>query len=242
MVDQHSFLRNVGTTDIGTFEFNGTNPNPNTAPTITSNSGGATASISVAENSTAVTTVTAADSDLPAQSLTYSLSGDDQAQFAIHPSTGVLTFASAPDFEAPTDAGGNNVFNVIVHVSDTNGGIDSQDLAITVTDINENLYLISGTIYEDVDGDGLVSDDGVGLANAIVSLYRDNGDGTMGAGDTIVNSLMANAGVSTPSLARRWGTTGSWLTRGRSSGPAGSMAVMRSTISGPSRRSVRRAV
>ncbi len=45
------------------------------APVITSNGGGTTAAINVAENSTAVTTVTATDADLPAQALTYSIVG-----------------------------------------------------------------------------------------------------------------------------------------------------------------------
>ena len=72
-------------------------------------------------------------------------------------------------------------------------GINPPDLTVTNIDNDAPIYSISGTIYEDVDGDGQVSDDGVGLANAIVSIYLDNGDGTIGAGDTIVNSLMANS-------------------------------------------------
>ncbi len=105
----------------------------NADPVITSDGSGNSAVISVAENSTAVTTVTATDSDMPAQSLTYSLSGVDQAWFAIHPTTGVLTFATPPNYETPTDAGGNNVYNVTVQVSDGAGGSDTQDLAVTVT-------------------------------------------------------------------------------------------------------------
>jgi serralysin len=69
---------------------------------------GATAS--VAENTTAVMTVTATDADLPAQTLTYSIvGGADAAKFAINSSTGALSFATAPDYEVPTDAGSNNV-------------------------------------------------------------------------------------------------------------------------------------
>src|SRR5438132_6914921 len=61
----------------------------NSAPIITSNGGGTTASISVAENGTAVTTVTATDVD--GQTLIYSISGTDAAKFSINSSTGVLT-------------------------------------------------------------------------------------------------------------------------------------------------------
>ena len=50
---------------------------------------------------------------------TYSLvGGADLALFAINASTGVLTFVAAPNFEAPTDAGANNVYDVTVQVSD----------------------------------------------------------------------------------------------------------------------------
>ena len=52
--------------------------NDNT-PVITSDGGGATAALNVAENTTAVTTVTATDADLPAQTLTYTISGGADA-------------------------------------------------------------------------------------------------------------------------------------------------------------------
>ena len=63
-----------------------------TAPIITSNSGGDTASVSVAENTTAVTTVVATDTN----TRTYTISGGaDSAKFSI--SSGALTFSSAPN-------------------------------------------------------------------------------------------------------------------------------------------------
>ncbi len=113
----------------------------NTSPTITSNGGGATASVSIVENSTAVTTVAASDADLPAQTLTYSISGGvDAARFSINSSTGDLSFVAVPDYEAPTDSGANNVYDVIVQVSD--GSLtDTQAIAISVTNINEGFWL-----------------------------------------------------------------------------------------------------
>ena len=48
----------------------------------------------------------------------------------------MLSFASAPDFEVPTDAGGDNVYNVDVLVSD-GALIDTQSIAVTVTNVNE---------------------------------------------------------------------------------------------------------
>ena len=114
----------------------------NAAPAITSNGGGATASIGVAENTTAITTVTATDADLPAQMLTYSISGGaDAAKFTVNASTGALSFVTAPNFEAPTDAGADNVYDVIVQASD--GSLtDTQAIAVTVTPVNDNAPVI----------------------------------------------------------------------------------------------------
>ncbi|UPK40778.1 cadherin domain-containing protein (plasmid) [Bradyrhizobium sp. 186] len=111
--------------------------NANEAPVISSNGGGATAAVSVAENSTAVTTVVASDPDAGA-TLSYSIvGGADAAKFTINSTTGALAFATAPNFEAPTDAGGNNVYDVTVQASDGLGGTDSQAIAVTVTNVNE---------------------------------------------------------------------------------------------------------
>src|SRR5204862_58801 len=95
--------------------------NVNEAPVITSDGGGATASINVAENSTAVTTVTSTDVDA-GDSKSFSISGGaDSALFTINSSTGALSFLAAPNFEAPGDVGGNNVYDVQVKVTD--GGL-----------------------------------------------------------------------------------------------------------------------
>ncbi len=103
------------------------------APSITSNGGGASASISVAENQTAVTTVTASNPDGGA--LTFSLTGGaDLGRFSISSTTGVLTFLSAPDFENPTDADANNAYVVTVTAT-APGGSDSQTITVTVTNV-----------------------------------------------------------------------------------------------------------
>ncbi|WP_284186858.1 cadherin domain-containing protein, partial [Zoogloea oryzae] len=107
-------------------------------PAITSNGGGSTAGVSVAENTTAVTTVAATDPDGAAQTLTYSLAGGaDQAKFQINGSTGALSFLVAPNFEAPTDADSNNVYEVIVQVGDGTGATDTQTINVTVTNAND---------------------------------------------------------------------------------------------------------
>jgi hypothetical protein len=107
--------------------------NANEAPTVTS-----PASYSVAENGTAVATMTATDPDLPAQPLSWSIvAGGDSARFGIDSATGALSFVTTPNFEAPADANADNVYTVTVRVSDGLGGSADRTLSITVTDVNE---------------------------------------------------------------------------------------------------------
>ena len=139
-----------GLTYDETFTINVTDVNE-AAPRITSNRGGATALINIAENATAVTRVTASDADTR-QTLAYSIvGGADAAKFTINSSTGALSFVSAPNYEAPTDSGGNNVYDVTVQVSDGSGGVDSQAISVTVTAVNErptDLSLSANTVAE----------------------------------------------------------------------------------------------
>ena len=111
----------------------------NEAPTITSDLGGPTAIVLAAENQTAVTTVVATDQDA-LDTQTYSITGGlDQLQFNIDLNSGVLTFITAPNFEIPTDNGGNGVYDVVVTVSDSGlpALTDSQSISVTVTDAND---------------------------------------------------------------------------------------------------------
>ena len=115
----------------------------NDAPVIDSNGGGDTASVSVAENQTAVATVHA--TDVENDGLTYSISGGaDAGLFSINSNTGVLTFNTAPNFEAPADAGADNVYDVVVTVTDNNttgasNGVktDVQTISVSVTNVND---------------------------------------------------------------------------------------------------------
>ena len=106
-------------------------------PAITSNGGGSTASVSVEENQTAVTTVTAIGGVTP---YVFSVSGGaDAAKFSINASSGVLTFALAPDFETPEDADENNVYEVVVRAENADNAsvYDQQAISVTVTDSDE---------------------------------------------------------------------------------------------------------
>ena len=101
------------------------------APVFTSG-----ASASAAENQTSAYTAQATDAE--GDTVTYSLSGGtDVSLFTIDPNTGVVSFITAPDFEAPGDAGADNVYDIEVTASDGTN-TTTQAVAITVTDVNDN--------------------------------------------------------------------------------------------------------
>ncbi|HET8546235.1 MAG TPA: N,N-dimethylformamidase beta subunit family domain-containing protein, partial [Pseudolabrys sp.] len=175
------------------------NAGSNQPPTITSNGGGATAAVSIPESTTAVTAVTATDPNA-GQTLAYSIAGGADAQlFTINATTGALAFLTAPNFEAPTDSGGNNVYDVTVQVSDGNGGTDTQGIAVTVQNVvgltlngTNQADTLTGTSEPDIinglDGDDVLQ--GLGGNDAL------NGD----AGNDTASYSASPAGV-TVSLA-----------------------------------------
>jgi hypothetical protein len=70
--------------------------------------------------------------------LSLSISGGaDQAAFSIDSATGELSLTSAADFEAPSDANADNVFEVTLEVSDSNGESDQLNLLLTINNVNE---------------------------------------------------------------------------------------------------------
>ena len=107
--------------------------NINEAPTIT----GGPATINVPENSTTIGSYAASDVDDP-DTQTWSVeSADDGNFFEIDENSGALSFINAPNFEDKQDAGGNNVYNVTVKVTDAGNLSDTRDVAVTVTNLNE---------------------------------------------------------------------------------------------------------
>ena len=111
------------------------------------------ATANVEENQTAAYTAVATDAD--GDDLTYSLSGTDAALFTIDPATGVVSFNEAPDVEAPSDANGDNVYDIIVTASDNTGGTPdtNQAVAITVTGVNDNSPVFTSPATANVEED-----------------------------------------------------------------------------------------
>jgi len=166
-------------------------------PVISSNGGGATASVSVNENVTgSIVNVDASDAD--GNGLTYAIAGGaDAARFTIDPSTGLLSFVASPNFEAPTDVGGDNSYEVIAQASD-GSRTDTQTITVTVNDINdapvldnagdmamttvlENHINNGGDRISDIiasAGSDRISDDDAGAAEGIAVIAVDNTLGT----------------------------------------------------------------
>lgn len=130
-------------------------PNPNTAPTLTD-----PGAITLLEGGAVVATIAGTDSEN--DSLTFALSsGDDENLFRMS-SSGELSFITAPDFEIPSDAGGDNIYEVTVQVSD-GALLDTQALTVTITDAFEGRVVdapIKGArVFIDLNGDGVQDDD-----------------------------------------------------------------------------------
>src|SRR5258705_8006466 len=103
---------------------------------------GTTASVSIAENATTAATNRAPEPDA-GSTLTHSIvGGADAAWFTVKSSSGALSFVPAPDYEKPTEADGNNVYDVTVQVSD--GTLtDTQAIASTEKHTTENAPVIT---------------------------------------------------------------------------------------------------
>ena len=107
---------------------NVTNVNDN-SPVFTSS-----ATFSAAENQTAIDTVTATDAD--GDDVTFKVSGSELAIT----STGVLTFASAPDYETKSS------YTATVTATDGTNST-TQDITVNVTDVNDVPVFTSGSIF-----------------------------------------------------------------------------------------------
>ena len=92
-------------------------------------------SASVPENTAFVLNVTA--SDLEGRLVTFGIvGGADQDKLTINSFTGALNLIALPDFENPTDANHDNIYEVKVAVSDGTN-LTQQTIAVTVTDTND---------------------------------------------------------------------------------------------------------
>ncbi len=115
-----------------------------TAPTFTSSS-----SFSAAEN---ISISTAAATIKVSESATVTISsGADASLFTISNSdtvTALIKFKVSPNYEAPSDSGGNNVYDLVLTATDSASNAGTQTITITVTDVVDtssfNSFSVSG--------------------------------------------------------------------------------------------------
>ena len=108
--------------------------NVDEAPIITTTSRTAFA---LQENRTSrLYTFRAADPE--GEAVNWTPGGTDGSAFTID-ERGALSFADPPDFESPTDSGGDNVYNVVVQARDAAFNTAGLDIVVTVTDHNEGV-------------------------------------------------------------------------------------------------------
>ena len=70
-------------------------------------------------------------------------SGNDGAKFRIR-TDGTLSFISAPDFEAPVDADGNNIYTLTVLAIDADSNATDQTISVAVRDVDDTAPIITG--------------------------------------------------------------------------------------------------
>ena len=112
----------------------GTDPPGTNAPPVFDSP----ADYAVSENTAEVGTLRASDPDGTDEVTGFTIAGGaDQGHFRLNPSNASLRFATAPDFERPTDAAGANAYTVTVQATSGTGDrarTATQTITVAVTD------------------------------------------------------------------------------------------------------------
>ena len=155
------------------------------APVITSGGGAEAFGVSLPEGETEITTVTAEDVDANT-TLSFEIAGGpDEAKLTIDPLSGELSFVEAPNFETPTDADGDNVYQVDVVVFDDSDLSDSQSISVTVSDVDENPIIEADSEIEILENETNVfalgaTDEGLDSTGAALTWsIEEGGDGSL---------------------------------------------------------------
>ena len=111
-----------------------------------------TLTLNYRENGTA-SLYTLSANGLEQSTTTWSLEGTDDYYFTIG-STGILSFASSPDYESPADSGGDNVYEVTVSARDDALNSVVVEVTVTVEDVDEPPLITGITTIVDYDENG----------------------------------------------------------------------------------------
>ena len=141
--------------------------------------------------------VVIAASDVDGGVLSYAISGGaDATLFTIDETTGLLRFVTAPDFSAPADMSGDNVYDVEITLSDGQGGTVAHDVEIEIQRDGEAILpRINEIHYDNAGGDTgefieIRVEAGADISGLSVELYN-------GSNGTVYNTTA-------PQRARRW--------------------------------------
>ncbi|MBF0294938.1 MAG: cadherin domain-containing protein [Magnetococcales bacterium] len=178
-------------TDIGvlTVTINGAND----APTITS-----ATTASFAENGTGTAyAATATDPESDAITWSFAGTGADESKFDIT-AGGVVTFKTAPNYEVPTDANTDNVYEVTMVATDNGSGslTASQAVSISVTNVNDAPVITAPSAASLT---ALATED-TALAVSFSVADEDDSGGTMQASLSVTNGTMTLGGGSGVSI------------------------------------------
>ena len=91
----------------------------------------------VVENDAAATVYKVSATDDDGDSLTFTITGTGSVDFSLNPTTGVVTLADALDYES------TSVYYLTIRASDSNGGVATTSLNVTVLDQNDSPQFLS---------------------------------------------------------------------------------------------------
>ena len=161
------FVSDGELTDRQTLYIQILNVDENLAPIIISYGGAEDADLITAENETTVTTIKAVDPD--GSNVSYFIEGGEDADlFLINSTSGSVSFAQAPDYEAPSDQDDDNVYKLVVGASDGKAS-DTIALSIEVVDIEEAKPIASIKLSSSAVSENLPAGTEVGELSAVLS-------------------------------------------------------------------------
>jgi hypothetical protein len=116
--------------------------------------------------------------------------GADDGLFQIDGFSGELSFVNSPDFEAPQDSNADNVYEVEVMVDDGNGGVATQTIQITLL----NQASITGSVFVDVNGNGLYDANEPGIDGVTVELLDASGNAVLDEFNNPITATTSDGG------------------------------------------------
>jgi hypothetical protein len=144
------YNQELSSTNIQTL-YDSTSPNYAEVPDTTAPTFSSSTSFTAAEN--IATSATAATISVSESSTITISSGSDAARFNIYFSdstTALVKFKVSPDYESPSDTGGNNVYDLTLTATDPAANAGTQAITITVSDIVDTSsftsFILNGSV------------------------------------------------------------------------------------------------